>query len=133
MPVTQVSKKIDSCLQKDISRCLNDLYNDDLPWAKVKEEIVAFIQLNCKTKECMDQPSDPCEYKLENESPMLMTVAHSRHANIVYMIDATNGCVTIGFMNRMEQAQIMQYSRQEVDAVMYAFVHFSNCPAPILA
>jgi hypothetical protein len=66
---------------------------------------------------------------------MLMTVAHSRHAKIVYMIDTTNGCVTIGFMNCMEQAQIMQYSslRQDVDVVMYAFVHFSNCPAPILA
>jgi hypothetical protein len=43
-------------LQKNTGRCLEDWENDALPWTEVKQQIVAFIQLNCKTKECSMEP-----------------------------------------------------------------------------
>jgi hypothetical protein len=130
MPVASVNKKIDSALQKSVVRCLAAWDDDDLPWTEVKQQLVDFIRLNCKTKECICPPSDPREYMLSRESLKLMTVFHSGNASIVYMFDATSGCVAVG--RRLHSDAEAYIKEEDLDSAFYAFLFFDNSPAPTL-
>jgi hypothetical protein len=130
MPVASVNKKIDSALQKSVASCLAAWDNDDLPWTQVKQQLVDFIRLNCKTKECICPPSDPCEYMLSRESSKLMTVFHSGNTSMVYMIDATSGGVAVG--RRLHGVAEAYIKEEDLNAAFYAFLFFDNSPAPIL-